>query len=107
VCAALDISPMKLPQYNRSNREHYSKYYDDDLRELVRVRFAAEIERFGYAFEEELSLQFPEGHVFPVGMAKPFRQFNPRSDHALVTILRDHTPPGALSENREIFLGHK
>ena len=53
VCAALDISPMKLPQYNRSNRKHYSKYYDDDLRELVRVRFAAEIERFGYAFEEQ------------------------------------------------------
>jgi hypothetical protein len=53
VCAALDILPMKLPQYNRSNREHYSKYYDDDLRELVRVRFAAEIERFGYAFEEQ------------------------------------------------------
>lgn len=53
VCAALDISPTILPQYNRSNREHYSKYYDNDLRELVRVRFAAEIERFGYAFEEQ------------------------------------------------------
>jgi sulfotransferase famil protein len=53
VCAALDILPMKLPQYNRSNRERYSKYYDDDLREFVRVRFAAEIERFGYAFEEQ------------------------------------------------------
>ena len=52
VCAALDISPTNLPQYNRSNREHYSKYYDDDLRELVRVRFAAEIERFAYAFEQ-------------------------------------------------------
>jgi hypothetical protein len=53
VCAALDISPTTLPQYNRSNREHYSKYYDDDLRELVRERFAAEIERFGYAFEQQ------------------------------------------------------
>jgi sulfotransferase famil protein len=53
VCAALDISPMKLPRYNRSNREHYSKYYDNDLRELVRVRFATEIERFGYAFEKQ------------------------------------------------------
>jgi hypothetical protein len=52
VCDALDISPMKLPQYNRSNREHYSKYYDDDLRELVRVRFATEIERFGYTFDQ-------------------------------------------------------
>src|ERR671931_735438 len=47
VCAALDVSPATLPQYNRSNREHYSKYYDDELRDLVRERFAAEIERFG------------------------------------------------------------
>ena len=52
VCAALDISPTTLPQYNRSNREHYSKYYDDELRELVRDRFAVEIERFGYVFEQ-------------------------------------------------------
>ena len=51
VCGALDIPPTTLPQYNRSNREHYSKYYDDGLRELVRARFAAEIERFGYRFE--------------------------------------------------------
>jgi hypothetical protein len=53
VCAALDISPTILPQYNRSNREHYSKYYDKELRELVRARFAAEIERFGYTFEQQ------------------------------------------------------
>jgi hypothetical protein len=52
VCAALDISAATLPQYNRSNREHYSKYYDDELRELVGARFAAEIERFGYTFEQ-------------------------------------------------------
>jgi hypothetical protein len=52
VCAALDISRTILPKYNRSNREHYSKYYDEELRELVRERFAAEIERFGYTFEE-------------------------------------------------------
>ena len=51
VCAALDISPAHLPRYNRSDREHYSKYYDDELRELVGARFAAEIERFGYTFE--------------------------------------------------------
>ena len=51
VCAALDISPAPLPRYNRSDRGHYSKYYDDELRELVGARFAAEIERFGYTFE--------------------------------------------------------
>jgi hypothetical protein len=53
VCAALDISPVALPRYNRSNREHYSKYYDDELCELVRARFATEIERFGYTFERQ------------------------------------------------------
>ena len=53
VCGAIGISPSTLPQYNRSRREHYSKYYDDELRELVRTRFAAEIERFTYRFEEQ------------------------------------------------------
>jgi hypothetical protein len=53
VCTAIDISPPVLPKYNRSNREHYSKYYNDELRELVHGRFAAEIDRFGYSFEEQ------------------------------------------------------
>ena len=52
VCARLAIPSAPLPQYNRSNREHYSKYYDAELCELIRKRFAPEIERFGYAFEE-------------------------------------------------------
>jgi hypothetical protein len=53
VSTAIGISPPTLPRYNRSRRDHYSKYYDDELRELVRVRFAAEIERFNYTFEEQ------------------------------------------------------
>ena len=53
VCGTLGISPATLPRYNRSNREHYSKYYDAELRELVTKRFAREIERFGYTFEEQ------------------------------------------------------
>ena len=52
VCGTLGISPTTLPQYNRSSREHYSKYYDEELRHLVRTRFAAEIKRFGYTFEQ-------------------------------------------------------
>ena len=51
VCGTLGILPATLPRYNRSSREHYSKYYDEELRGLVRMRFAAEIERFGYTFE--------------------------------------------------------
>jgi hypothetical protein len=52
VCARLGIPDAPLPQYNRSNREHYSKYYDAELQELIGKRFAPEIDRFGYAFEE-------------------------------------------------------
>jgi hypothetical protein len=50
ICAHLDIPPAPLPNYNKSEREHYSTYYDDELRELVRTRFAEEIARFGYTF---------------------------------------------------------
>ena len=53
LCKQLKILPATLPQYNRSTREHYSRYYDSELREFVRTRFAAEIERFGYVFEEQ------------------------------------------------------
>jgi hypothetical protein len=52
VSRRLNISPPPLAQLNRSNRAHYSKYYDDELRELVHTRFAREIERFGYTFED-------------------------------------------------------
>jgi hypothetical protein len=51
VCAEADIPTAILPEYNRSSREHYSKYYDEKLRALVAERFAFEIERFGYTFE--------------------------------------------------------
>jgi Sulfotransferase family len=51
VCAELGIPAQPLPHYNRSEREHYSKYYDHELRALVAQRFAVEIARFGYTFD--------------------------------------------------------
>jgi hypothetical protein len=51
VCADLAIPAAPLPKYNRSEREHYSKYYDEELRALVAERFAGEIARFGYTFD--------------------------------------------------------
>ncbi|HKS04204.1 MAG TPA: sulfotransferase family 2 domain-containing protein [Chthoniobacterales bacterium] len=53
VCTTIGVPPPALPQFNRSTREHYSRYYDDRLRDLVRHRFAAEIKRFNYTFEEK------------------------------------------------------
>lgn len=39
-----------LPHANRSDRDHYSKYYDDETRALVASRNVNLIERFGYEF---------------------------------------------------------
>jgi hypothetical protein len=51
LCTDLRIPPADLPKYNRSERQHYSKYYDHKLREIVRKRFAAEIAAFNYTFD--------------------------------------------------------
>jgi hypothetical protein len=51
VCADVGIPPTPLPNYNKSERDHYSKYYDKELRDLVGERFADEIARFGYTFD--------------------------------------------------------
>jgi hypothetical protein len=51
VCTEIGVAAEELPRYNRSERDHYSKYYDDELRALVAERFALEIARFGYTFE--------------------------------------------------------
>jgi len=51
ICRRLDIPFEKLPHRNKSNRSHYSHYYNDALREKVSKRFAEEIEIFGYTFE--------------------------------------------------------
>ncbi len=40
-------------------------------------------------------------------MLKPFWQLNASRHHALVTVLGDIAPPGALSKDCEIFLRHK
>lgn len=38
---------------NKSIRQHYSRYYDDELIELIRYKFKEEIEFGNYSFERE------------------------------------------------------
>ena len=51
------------PRLNSSRHSHYSKYLDDELRELIAQKEAALIERYGYRFEEDASsekaIEFP------------------------------------------------
>ena len=51
ICTRIQIPQKPLPLRNKSKRDHYSVYYDDELIELVRSRFQEEIDFGGYHFE--------------------------------------------------------
>lgn len=51
LCLALDIPSSPLPRRNRSERKHYSHYYDDELKEMVSKKYRDEIEFGQYEFE--------------------------------------------------------
>lgn len=51
VCGKLSIPFSPLPKRNASERNHYSKYYDNELKEIVRQKFIEEIEFGNYDFE--------------------------------------------------------
>jgi hypothetical protein len=53
ICNRLRITPMELPNENKSDLMHYTKYYDSDYtREIVAEKYAKDIEYFGYKFGE-------------------------------------------------------
>ena len=51
LCSYIDIPHTSLPKRNSSSRSHYSKYYDTELKEIVRKKFIEEIEYGNYVFE--------------------------------------------------------
>jgi hypothetical protein len=52
VCELIGIPWVPLPIRNKSKRQPYAIYYDDELVELVQNRFSEEIIYFGYEFEK-------------------------------------------------------
>lgn len=48
--AKFGLEPDVMPHLNKSNRLHYSEYYDDITKEIVRQNFAHDIELFQYEF---------------------------------------------------------
>jgi hypothetical protein len=51
VCDRLGIEFREFPHRNRSERAHYSEYYDDELASIVARKFSEEIRWGGYEFE--------------------------------------------------------
>ncbi len=55
VCEKIGIPHVQLPHRNKSERAHYSNYYDEELKEVVRNKFREEIAFGEYRFEEHPS----------------------------------------------------
>lgn len=52
VCDQIGMRRVQLPHENRTEHEHYTRYYDAETRRLAEQRYGEDIERFNYCFGE-------------------------------------------------------
>lgn len=50
ICEKLKIQKHILPHENKSDHKHYSKYYDQETKEIIARKFKRDIEYFNYDF---------------------------------------------------------
>jgi len=50
VCRMIGKPRRILPHVNQTQHDHYTRYFDDECRELFRRRFARDVELFGYQY---------------------------------------------------------
>jgi len=49
-CNHIGIESKKLPFKNRTSHDHYSKYYNDETRQIVKEKYFKDLDYFGYGF---------------------------------------------------------
>lgn len=54
VCDLIGIERRKLPHINKTEHFHYSKYYDSETQAMVAERYAEDIDRFKYVFDNKV-----------------------------------------------------
>lgn len=55
VCEQINYPKVKLPHINSTSHEHYSMYYDEETKEIVREWHQKDIEKFNYDFCNTMS----------------------------------------------------
>jgi hypothetical protein len=60
----LKIEKEKLPFINKSNHEHYSYYYNNELKKLVYNKFKEEIDFFNYKFDNIIKMKHFYQNIF-------------------------------------------
>jgi len=71
---------------NESSHSHYSRYYDDDLRDLVAQNDAYLIDKYGYEFEQstdsEKVIEFPSVQIY--GIQDDFQKLSGKDNNFLL-----------------------
>jgi len=50
VCSKIEVPNKKLLHMNKSKHKHYEEYYNDELQNIVALRYKAEIKQFNYEY---------------------------------------------------------